>query len=157
MIYGLIDSKNHKIYTQLKRVFKAINNEQKNYNWLLTDCECYPSTPDIEEMLNKEYCWISGDELTDIIEKEDFQWIWGAIFGFEKDIPLSDVLSYPLPFAQGYIGYFKNPVSLQHPLASIEIVSCDSSYMLLISRNKEIFDKYMIAYPKCQDLSQFSG
>lgn len=29
-------------HTCLKEIFNLINNEQLNYNWLITNCECYP-------------------------------------------------------------------------------------------------------------------
>ena len=37
MTYGLIDRKSHKFYTYMRTVFQAIENEQKQYNWLITD------------------------------------------------------------------------------------------------------------------------
>ena len=30
--------------------------------------------------LSKEWCWITGKELTKMIETENFQWIWGSFF-----------------------------------------------------------------------------
>lgn len=55
------------------------------------------------------------------VAKEDFQWIWAALSGYEKDSPLSSVLQYPLPYADGYIRFWNNPLSIQHPLAAVEI------------------------------------
>ena len=43
MVYGAINEKGEKYYTYLKKVFDAIDNKQKEYNWLITDCECYPN------------------------------------------------------------------------------------------------------------------
>ena len=72
MTYGVIDRKNQKFYTYLSKVFHGINNAQKQYNWLITDCECYPKNKEIEELFDQKYCWLSGEELTDIVVKEDF-------------------------------------------------------------------------------------
>ncbi len=55
------------------------------------------------------------------VAKGDFQWIWAALSGYEKDSPLSSVLQYPLPYADGYTGFWYNPLSIQHPLAAVEI------------------------------------
>ena len=156
MAYGLIDRKNHKFYTYLSKVFEAIENKQKDYNWLISDCECYPRNKELETLFDQEYCWISGEELTAIIEEEDFQWIWAVLCGFEKDVPLSEILKHPLPNAQDYDGYYYNPVALQHPLSTLEIVPCDSSWTLLISEKKELIDHYIRTYPEAQNLAEFN-
>ena len=156
MIYGLIDRKQHDYYSYLGRIFKAINNAQKNYNWLVTDYECYPQNQDIENILNREYCWFSGEELSGLVEKEDFQWIWGVFCGFEKDIPLSEILKSPLPTIIDNNQYYKNPISLQHPLSTVEILSVDSAYTLIVSKNKEIIDDYVSVFPKTRELSDYN-
>ncbi len=156
MIYGLIDRKSHKSYTYMSTVFQAIENAQRQYNWLITDSVCYPKNKEIERMLDQEYCWLSGDELSEIIENEDFQWIWGCLCGFEKSIPLEEVLKFPLPSAEDYNGYYNNPISVQHPLASLEIVPSDSSWTILISKDKTIINRYLSHYPKAENLSAYN-
>ena len=152
MMYGLIDQKIHEYYTYMSMVFSALGNVQKDYNWLISDCVCYPKSTEINDMLNQEYCWMSGDELTRLIEGEDFQWIWGCLCGFEKEIPLDDILLHPIPLADGYDDYYHNPVVLQHPLSSIEIVPSDSSWLLLISKDKSIITRYLESFPNAEDL-----
>ena len=156
MTYGIIDRKNHKYYTYMSKVFQAINNAQLQYNWLITDCVCYLQNNDIEKMLNHKYCWLTGDELSAIIEQEDFQWIWGCLCGFSKDITMEEVLKYRLPSAENYNGYYQNPISLQHPLSSVEIIPSDSSWILIISKNKTIIDSYLNRCPKCEELFLFN-
>ena len=156
MTYGLIDRKNHKFYTYMSTVFEAIENVQKQFNWLIADCVCYPNNREFEKLFENKYCWLSGEELTNIVAKEDFQWIWGCLCGFPKDIELEDVLKYPLPSSQDYNGYYQNPISLQHPLSSVEIVPSDSSWTLLVSKDKAIIDSYIKRYPKSEDLSAFN-
>ncbi len=156
MIYGIIDRNQQDYYTYLSRVFEAIKDAQKNYNWLVTDYECYPKSEDIENLLDREYCWFSGEELSELVEKEDFQWIWGAFCGFEKDIPLSEILKHPLPTVIDNNQYYKNPVALQHPLSTVEILPCDSSWLMIISKNKKIIDDYISSFPKTEDLSEYN-
>ena len=72
MVYGAINAKGEKYYTYMKKLFEAIGNRQTEFNWLITDCICYPDDPKTDAMLSKDYCWISGDELTKIIAQEDF-------------------------------------------------------------------------------------
>ena len=74
----------------------------------------------------------------------------------EENITVEEVLKYPLPSAEDYNGYYQNPVSLQHPLSTVEIVPCDSSWTLIISRDKVIIDGYLKRYPKCEELSTFN-
>lgn len=157
MVYGAILEKGEKYYTYLCKVFDAIGNRQNEYNWLITNCECYPATQKFSEMLDKDYCWLSGDELTSIVNAEDFQWIWAVLSGFSKDIPLAKVLESPLPLADGYTGFWKNPVSIQHPLASIEIVPWDSSLTLLISNQKDLVDNFMKAFPLSENLQLYNA
>lgn len=156
MYYGIVDRKNHKTYTHLGNVFSALDGIEKDYNWLISDTECVPNIKEYEELFAKEYCWLSGKELSEIVKKDDFQWIWGVLCAFEKDVSLEEALSYPLPLARDYNGYFQNPVSLQHPLSTLEIFAFDSSYTIIISKDKAIIDGYLRHLPKCEDLFEFN-
>ena len=61
-----------------------------NYNWLITNIECYPSDEEIVKILDNEYCWIEGKGLLDLLAKEEFQWIWGVFSAFSKEIRLEE-------------------------------------------------------------------
>lgn len=152
MIYGAINEKGKEHYTHLDKVFKALDNEQINYNWLITNCECYPENKETDKLLSQEYCWLTGERLTRIVKEEPLQCVWAVLSGFKKDIPLSEVLKYPLPYADGYKGFWENPISIQNPLASIEIVAFDSSLTLIFSDKKNIVDKFIKGYPSSEDL-----
>ena len=156
MTFGLIDRKNHEIYTYMGEVFEAIDNAQNQYNWLVADCECYPESKKFEQLFSQEYCWLSGKELSEIVVQEEFQWIWGVLCGFEKHITLEEVLKYPLPSARDYNGYYQNPVSVQHPLSSVEIAPSDSSWIVIVSKDKRIVDNYLKRYPKTEELSVYN-
>lgn len=145
--------KGEKYYTYLKKVFNAIENEQIKFNWLITNCECYPKNEDLNELFSKEYVWISGEKLTDAINKEDIQFIWGVFSGFSKDITLKEILMYDLPFADGNERYWVDNVVIQHPLANIEIVAWDSTLTMFISRDNELVQRYMNSFPLAKDLS----
>ena len=58
MIYGLIDRNIYEHYTYMSTVFQAIKNKQTQYNWLISDCECYPRNTEIEQLFNQKYCWL---------------------------------------------------------------------------------------------------
>lgn len=152
---GSILDSGEQYYTYLGGIFKAIQGEQKNYNWLITKYECYPQGKNADKFV-KEYCWISGDELTQIVEDEDFQWIWGTLSGFEKHISLQSILEHPLPEADGYTGFWKNPVTIQHPFADIEIVAWDSELTLFISKDDSLVNQFQQYFPQSQDLYKYN-
>lgn len=155
VVYGAINEKGEKYYTYLKKVFDAIDNKQKEYNWLITDCVCYPNDPEIKELLSKKYCWLSGEKLTEIVNQEEFQWIWAVLSGFDKSVKLSDILKYDLPYADGYSGFWKKPLTLQHPLSKIEIVPWDSSLTLFFSDVEELVTSFMSGFRYSQNLEDY--
>lgn len=156
MVYGAIDEKSFRWYTCMAEVFRAIGNAQLDYNWLITDCVCYPKDPQFDRLLSQESCWLTGRELTDMVEQEDFQWIWAVLSGFEPDVTQEEALRYPLPYADGYSGFWHNPIALQHPLAQVEIVPWDSGLVLILSKKEKLVSDFRAALPRSQDLSQYN-
>ena len=98
---------------------------------------------------------MSGEELTDLVSKNDFQWVWAVLSAFDKSVELSEVLKYDLPYADGYKGFWEKPVSIQHPLAQMEIVSWDSSLTLFFSKDKEDVDAFLKYFPSSEHLEEF--
>ena len=145
-----------KYFTFLKKIFDSIENVQKNYNWLITGYECYPQNIKYVERLSKEWCWITGKELTKMIETENFQWIWGVFSAFPESVTKDDALKYELPKADGNEKIWKNPISIQHPLSVMEIIAWDSSMTILISKFDEIVEKLLKSNPLIEDLEEYN-
>lgn len=139
--------------TSLIEVFNCIEDFDK-YNWLITNIECYPLDKEISGILDGEYCWIEGKELLRLLQKEDFQWIWGVFSAFPKDVTLKKVLGYNYPYADGYKGFWQNPIKVQHPLAISEIVAWDGSMILIISKNNQIVNTLMKNNVYAKDLEE---
>ncbi len=154
MVYGAINEKGEPYYTQLGKVFDAIKNKQNYYNWLITDIDGVPSEISVSSGI--DYCWMSGEELTEVVRGNDSQWVWAVLSGFVKSVPLSEILKFTLPYADGYGRFWKNPLSIQHPLASIEIVPWDSSLTLFFSTQKELVDDFMKFFPLSEELSAYN-
>ena len=164
---GSILDNDKKPQTNLFDIFNSIENKQEQYNWLITDIQCGifynqkygPVFNTIKDGIecDKEYVWISGEELTKIHKEENYVWIWGVFSGFNKNILKEDVLKYDFPYADGYDGFWKNPLSIQHPLAEIEIVAWDSSLTLLISKDDEIVNTFMKNKPYAKDLEKYNN
>lgn len=153
---GLILNKGEKGYSYLKDVFCKINTLSKNYNWLISYPECYPQNKKLQEKMYNDYIWLSGSELQNMLYIDNFQWIWGVLSGFPQNILLEDVLKYQLPYADGYTGFWNNPVTLQHPLADVEIVAWDSSCTLCISKDETIIEEFSAIYPCSEDLEVYN-
>jgi len=149
---SVILEKGEQSFTHMQKVFQGIGNEQMKYNWLITDCDCNPNNREFAKLFSKEFIWLSGEQLTEIIYKEDFQFNWGVFSGFSKDITVDKILKYELPFAEGNGGLWLNNVRIQHPLANNEIVAWDSSLTLFLSHKDDLADKFIQSFPKSQDL-----
>lgn len=160
MVHGLILQEGEKYFTDMRKVFGAIDNVQLNYNWLVTDADalcpkCFDGKN--EDYFRADYRWLSGAELTEKIESDDYyQWIWGVFSGFKKSVPKDEVLEYPLPFADCNRALWQYPPKIQHRLADIEIVSFDASCMLILAKDKKIIDRFKEAYPMSEDLAEYN-
>ena len=154
---GIVIDKGEKYFTYLRNIFYSIENIQKDYNWSIAGHECYPQNAEYAERLSEEWCWMTGDELTEMVEGENFQWIWGVLSAFPKDITKDVVLEYEVPKADGNEKIWQNPISLQHPLSVMEIVAWDSSMTIFISRNNDIVEKLAASNPLAQDLEEYNS
>jgi hypothetical protein len=156
MVYGRIIRKGEKYYTHLKKLFEAIGNAQLNYKWLISYAECYPHDRELEKLLDGSYsggyCILSGKELTDMVEKEDFQWIWGTFSAFDPSTSNEEILKHKLPENDMYPGFWVNPLTMQHPLSKMEIVAFDSSCTLIFTRDFVLPESFKDHYPKAEDL-----
>lgn len=130
--------------------------DMEQYNWLITNIECYASDEEIAKTLDNEYCWIAGEDLLQLLDKEEFQWIWGVFSAFPKEIELNEVLKYSYPYADGYKGFWKNPITVQHPLAISEIVAWDGTLILVIAKKNEIVNTIMKKNVFAQDLEKYN-
>ena len=156
MVYGAILEEGNRCYTHLLELLRAIDPMQTDFHWLITDCECFPKSPENDERFSKEYVFLSGEALTQLVEEDDFQWVWAVFSAFKKDIALEEILKYPLPYADGNPYFWKKPLTIQHPLAQIEIVAFDSSLTLFLSREKALVECFKIAFPESEDLHQYN-
>lgn len=154
-VRGAILNKGEFGYTLMRRIFNAINQVQRNYNWLITDVNAYPNDPIFEKLVNEEYMWMTGDELTKMVEKEDFQWIWAVFSGFSPDINKEAIFEYKLPNVQENYDVWKNQPRIQHPLANIEILACDSSYVTIVSKHDSIVNDFMNFFKYSIDLDTY--
>ena len=67
------------------------------------------------------------------------------------------MLKYDYPYADGYTGFWKSPISVQHPLAVSEIVTWDGMYILLIAENDESVNTFMKKNIFAEELEEYNG
>lgn len=139
----------------IRDIFDCIESAD-NYNWLISNIECYPVDENILKTLSGEYCWITGKELLNLLYQEDFQWIWGVFSAFPSEILLGEVLDNDLPYADGYTGFWKNPVSVQNPFAKMEIVVWDGTITLAISKEDKVIEDIMKEQVDARDLESYN-
>ena len=142
--------------SEIEKVFNCIK-ELKNYNWLITDMECYTDDKNLLNVIDNKYCWVQGKDLLKLLKIESSQWIGGVFSAFSKNIELKDVLKYEYPFADGYKGFWKNPLTIQHPLATLEFVIWDGNFILVISEDHKIISDIMKKNNNARDLELYNA
>ena len=156
-MYGLIIKRKptDRYFTNLKEVFDVLGGIAISYNWLLSDYDCniYPSS---KIQRNEQYVWLDGAEFSDILEEHTIQFIWGVATAYSKYITPEEVLQYPLPLAEEYEGFWDPEITMQNPLADIEVVPWDSTFLLIISKSREIIERFARKYPDSCDLAEYN-
>lgn len=142
----------YEIYTRLKQVLIDLDLKNKDYLWLICDIEAYPRKKEYEELLkNNSYLLLTTKELIDMLEADDFQWVWAVFSAIPSCFPKEDILKFELPCVETiekgkYDPHVDSP-KLQHPYSDFELYAVDSSWMFIVSENEEILSKFMKAYP----------
>jgi len=77
------DSSQMPIHTDIKLIFDALEGRQREFNWLITEHECY-CWPSAKDIFNDGIVFLSGDELTNIVTETNIQFVWGILSAFDK-------------------------------------------------------------------------
>lgn len=164
----LVDSDEIEYYTFLGPIFEAIHNKQCDYNWLITELNTNWVPDNFLDYfehyrINEGYWdrdnryWISGTQLTELINDYNIQFIWGVLSGFSKseqiDINNLDVV----PFADGNTAFWKPGVTVQHPKSEIEIVCWNSTLTLLISKDQSVVNDFREYFKEARDLDEYNS
>jgi hypothetical protein len=150
----VINSTQMPVHTDIKLIFDALEGRQREFNWLITELECYCWTADID-ILTKQIIFLSGDELTDIVTNNNIQFVWGILSAFDRatDIDINNLSV--VPTFDGEWRYGAENVQPQHPLAVAEIVCVDSSYTLFLSKDEDLSNRFQKHFSDAQDLHQW--
>ena len=69
---------------------------------------------------------------------------------------MDEVKKYDLPYADMYRGFWEEEISIQHPLATVELVAWDSSLTLFISKEDTLVEKFRSEFPLSVDLEAYN-
>lgn len=153
MVFGAMLDKGQRHFTDMNAIMHGLNGVGLRYNWLITEWTCYFYPQEMQQ----DNVWMSGAEFMQMLDHlPGVQWVWGVFSGFEPHITREQVMQYPMPYADGNTAFWTNPLTIQHPLASVEIVAFDSSFVLLFSKEKNIYDDLRKAFPLSKDLFEMN-
>ena len=143
-------------HTVLASVFDSFQGREKEFNWLITDMEIVAHQ---EEKLIRDYpkmshpiVWIAGEDLSNIVNKYNPQFIWGVLSAFDKSINIDINNLLVEPYANGNEGLWVPSPNIQHPQAKLEIVCWDSYVTLFFSKDEDIDDKFQDYFKSAKKL-----
>ena len=142
-----ISKNERKDYTHMLEILYAIGGRSLHYNWYITDIEAFPS--ENETLINDLF--MSNDELIDMLEKNDFRWIWGCFSAIPKKYSFEEIKKYNRPYTDLNSIIHKDKPIFQHHYAEIEINAEDGSLVQIVSINDEIAEKFKKLFPKSEE------
>ena len=138
-------------HTSLKRVFDALEGRQIGFDFLLLGVEAYPLEHEEFEAVNQTPCWISGAELTRVVETEDFQWVWGTLLAYPEGCGRAEVLEQvralcpPGPHDEESWSARRQ---FEKTGAAFLILASDSSLTELVSEDRGLIDLFCAHEPR---------
>jgi hypothetical protein len=120
----------------------------------LTNVECSIYPPGLPYDSEDKPRWFTGEELTALVEKHRIQFIWAILSGFRPEIVI-DINNLEVePIAEGHPTLWNEHPTVQHPKATVEIVCCDSSFTILLSKDDDLSSGFEDFFPKRKTLMQ---
>lgn len=140
-----VSYKDEKYYTYMLKLINSIGGRKLEYNWLITDIEAYPNSLKIKQTIDEnEYLLLSNDELMDMLEEEDFQFIWGKFYAISNKYSKEEILKY------------KDNNCLEE-VSEIIVRAEDSSLVSIETNDDNIIELFKKAYPKTKEVSKMKN
>ena len=152
-VWGARLERDGQYHTSLKRVFDALEGRQIGFDFLLLGVEAYPLEHEEFEAVNQPPRWISGAELTRMVETEDFQWVWGALLAYPEGCGRAEVLEQvralcpPGPPDEESWGVRRQ---FEKTGAIFLILAADSSLTELVSADRGLIDLFCAHEPQAK-------
>lgn len=144
-------------FTDLRPVFRAVGDRQREFDWLVTDLDYgWLEVRDGRPMPFSEPGphWLTGDELSRLVAGYEMQFVWAVLSGFPPNVVLDPARLEVVPYAEGNAGLWVTQPRIQHPLAEIEIVCWDSTSTLLLCKDRSIGESFRRYFPEAVDLAE---
>lgn len=140
-------------YTLLKQVLYDLELSNQPYLWLISDIEAYPRKSELCELLDQnDYLLLETSQLVQMLEIDDFQWVWGVFSAIPATYDRGKVLQFDLPYVRdvqvGMYNPYTDQPKLQHPYAALELYAVDSSYLFMVTDNDDFVARFKQKYPK---------
>ena len=147
----VISDSDEQHYAYMLKTLNSIGGINLNCNWLITDIEAYPQDMSNWALIyNKDYLFLSNKELIEILEKDDFQWIWAVFSAIPNNYSESEVLKYRRPTIEEDKELTTNHI--KHPLATTEILVEDAVSITVLSKDDTVIDGFKSAYKNSREI-----
>jgi hypothetical protein len=140
-------------HTCLGPIFEAFEGQQKEFNWLIMEFECN-HLPTAADWHNEQKIWITGEELTKIIDDDDIQFIWGEIFGFGKEIDFDTAMKNFRPRSKRRDPINSKNPQIQNSLATFQIICFDGGFTVLLSKDDNLSKLFRSYFKESMDLKE---
>ena len=157
MIQGVIIKKGEPYHTDLYKLLDSLDGLYLNYKWLVSHTECFAAIDKATlDLFENKSVILSGEDLMAAAKKTHQFW-WGTFSAFDPSVSDEEILKYPLPENDMSPGFWKLPLTIQHPLAKMELVAWDASLTLVITKDVALPEKFRQFYPLAQDLAEYNA
>lgn len=137
------------------QVFRVIESQVRSLNWRVFSVECGGITYEFPFEHTNDY-FMDGNELFELLkEHPDIQWIWGALCGIPKEIPVGRIKQSPVIDLTEEQPYLQNELKHVDPCAILEIVAFDSSETYVLVDDEELASELIKAFPKAESLEKY--
>lgn len=138
-------------------VFRPIKEYVVSLNWRITNVECGGDGSSYAfpfEQTNDYF--IDGESLFNMLNDHPrMQWWWGALSGFNKDIPWDEIRKNPIIDISMKLPYLENEVHHLEPLAVFEVIAFDSSETYVLADDPAIVNRLCEAFPNAENLEKY--
>ncbi|GAA0876292.1 hypothetical protein GCM10009118_27020 [Wandonia haliotis] len=153
----LDDTKQLEFHTDMGEIIKPIKEELKSLNWILTNQEYtlldYKEKGVVEKLDHEsEIIHFDGQELLEILESRQIQFIWGVFCATKKRILKLD--QDQIPYADMNSEIWTSPDKFLLPDSEIEIICFDSSYTIIKFKDKELEERWRIKFTDAKKLKK---
>lgn len=151
----LDDTKQLEFHTDMGEIIEPFKEELKSLNWILTNQEYilldFEDKGLVNKLDHKSYIiHFNGQELLDIIENREIQFIWGVFYGSKKKIEKLDQDQIPYADMNGNI--WTNPD--KYLLSEIEIICFDGSYTIIKFKDPELTKRWKMKFTDEKELKK---